>query len=369
MFQTGRVHRLLWYLVDEYFGPMTGGEDWTFFQESCTILQCFGGMVRRVLEKGYDKAMNDRTGLHDGDHREELAERIADAVREDGFVEPIEGLRLTRKSHPTERIDGLSLPSLCVIAQGAKDVYLGESRYRYDTGHYLLTTVELPIMARIADASPELPFLGLRLDLDEALVGSVMVEAGVPAPRSQCEAKAMVVSALDAELLDATVRLVRLIDSPAEARVLAPLIKREIVFRLLMGEQGNRLRHLPTLGGESHGIARAVTLLRKGFDQPLRIDGIARELGMSSSGFYHHFKAITNMSPLQFQKQLRLQEARRLMVDENLDATSAGFKVGYYDASHFSRDYKRHFGASPARDAERLRTDIGAIQAASTYTP
>ena len=126
-----------------------------------------------------------------------------------------------------------------------------------------------------------------------------------------------------------------------------------------LGEQGNRLRHLPLLGGNSHRIAQAVERLRKDFDRPLRIDSITRELGMSSSGFHDHFKAITNMSPLQFQKQLRLREARRLMLGERLDATSAGFRVGYHDASYFSRDYKKYFGTSPARDVERLRANIG----------
>jgi AraC-like DNA-binding protein len=140
--------------------------------------------------------------------------------------------------------------------------------------------------------------------------------------------------------------------------VLVPLVKREIVFRLLLGEQGNRLRHFPLLGGHAHPIAQAVERLRRDFDRPLRIESIARELGMSPSGFHTHFKAITDMSPLQFQKQLRLHEARRLMLGENLDATSAGFRVGYNDVSHFSRDYKKHFGDAPVRDVERLRANL-----------
>jgi AraC-like DNA-binding protein len=298
--------------------------------------------------------------------REELAERIASVVREDGVLEPMQGLHFTRNSEPTQRVHGVSRPCFCVIAQGGKEVYLGESRYPYDAEHYMLATVELPVTGRVVKASREQPYLALRLELDPALVSSVMVEAGLPAPRGQGDAKAVVVSALDVDLLDATVRLVRLIDSPAEASVLVPLVKREIVFRLLMGEQGHRLRHLPMLGGNSHSIARAIELLRKDFDRPLRIDNIARELGMSSSGFHHHFKTITDMSPLQFQKQLRLQEARRLMLGESLDAASAGYRVGYYDASHFSRDYKKHFGVSPARDVEHLRVSISAASAAST---
>src|SRR5438309_1439130 len=182
-----------------------------------------------------------------------------------------------------------------------------------------------------------------------------MVEAGHPAPRSQSTVKAIDVSPLDAGLLDAVVRLVRLLDAPIDARVLAPLVTREIVVRLLMGEQGGRLRHIAALGGHTHSIAQAIARLRKDFDQPLRIEDIARELGMSVSGFHHHFKEVTALSPLQFQKQLRLQEARRLLLGEDLDAARAAYRVGYNDASHFNREYKSLFGAPPIRDVERLR--------------
>jgi AraC-like DNA-binding protein len=278
-------------------------------------------------------------------YREELAERIARAIPEDGAVEPLKGLHLNRSSTPTGPLYGVSKPSFCVIAQGSKEVLLGDCRYRYDPAHYLLTTVELPVVGQVLEASPEQPYLSLRLELDPALVGSVMVEAGHLSARSQ----------VDAELLDATVRLLRLLDSPAEERILRPLITREIVYRLLMGDQGNRLRHLALLGGHTDRIAEAVERLRRDFNQPLRIDSLAREMGMSVSGFHHHFKAVTAMSPLQFQKQIRLQEARRILLGENLDAASAGYRVGYDDASQFSREYKRMFGQPPLRDVERLR--------------
>jgi AraC-like DNA-binding protein len=163
------------------------------------------------------------------------------------------------------------------------------------------------------------------------------------------------VSPLDADLLDATVRLARLIDRPGEYRVLAPLVVREIVYRLLTGAQCSRMRRLATFGGQAHRMVRAVEKLRDKFDKPLRIEAVARELGMSVSGFHAHFRAVTAMSPLQFQKHLRLQEARRLMLSENLDAGEAGYRVGYDDQSHFSRDYKRHFGEPPMRNVERLR--------------
>ncbi|MBE9182975.1 AraC family transcriptional regulator [Oculatella sp. LEGE 06141] len=288
-------------------------------------------------------------------NREELSERIAGAIGQDGTIEPMKGLHFFHTSYPSECLHSVSIPSFCVIAQGSKEVLLGSDRYQYDPMHYLLGTVELPIASRILEASPEKPFLSLRLDLDPTLVGSVMVEAGYPSAQGGASVKAIDVSPLDVNLLDATVRFVRLLDSPAEAHVLTPLIKREIIYRLLMGAQGNRLRQIAVLGGYTHHIARAVDRLRKDFNQPLRIEDIARELGMSVSGFHHHFKSVTAMSPLQFQKQLRLQEARRLMLGQNLDATTAAYQVGYDDPSHFSREYKRQFGAPPMRDVERLR--------------
>ena len=287
--------------------------------------------------------------------RDELVALIARAIHEDGTVEPLKGIRLHRFSSPTESLPGLSDPAFSIIAQGSKELYLGEERYRYDPYHYCLGTVELPVVSQIIEASKERPYLSLRLELDPSLVGSVMIESGHTAPPSHGDVKAINVSPLDSSLLDAVVRLVRLIDTPTEARVLAPLVTREIVYRLLMGKQGDRLRHIAVLGGYTSPIARAIERLGKNFDQPLRIDDVAREIGMSVSGFHHHFKAVTAMSPLQFQKQMRLQEARRLMLGEHLDAASAGYRVGYDDASHFNREYKSLFGLPPMRDVERLR--------------
>jgi AraC-like DNA-binding protein len=286
---------------------------------------------------------------------EELVERLARALPDDGTTDPLAGLMLRRASSPTSLGHGTSYPSFCVIVQGSKEILVGDTRYRYDPTHYLVVTASLPIATRITEASPERPYLALVLKLDPTLVGSVMVEAGHLAPRSQSAVTAINVSPLGAGLLDAVVRLIRLLDAPTEARFLTPLVTREIVFRLLMGEQGSRLRHLAALDGSSHRIAEAIERLRNDFDQPLRIEDIARELGMSVSGFHHHFRALTAMSPLQFQKQLRLQEARRLMIGEGVDAASAGYRVGYSNASHFTREYKRLFGAPPMHDVERLR--------------
>jgi AraC-like DNA-binding protein len=290
--------------------------------------------------------------------------RIARVIREDGVVEPLKGLHLGRVSAPLQRIHSVLEPSFCVIAQGSKEVLLGDSRYRYDPAHYLIATLELPRVSQVLEASKEQPYLSLRLELDPALVGSVMVETGQSAPRNHADVRAVAVSLLDADLLDAVVRLVRLLDTPTEATFLAPLITREIVYRLWLGEQGDRLRYIATQGGYTPHIARAIERLRQDFDQPLQIEQIARELGMSVSGFHHHFKAVTAMSPLQYQKRLRLQEARRLMLGGRLDAASAASRVGYYDASHFSREYKSLFGLPPMRDVERLREAAGRVPAA-----
>lgn len=313
----------------------------------------------KTSEKSDIDLMNDQQALREASraqaNRDEVTQRIAQAICHDGTIEPHKGLHFNRSSSPSECVHSVSIPAFCAIAQGSKEVLLGSDRYQYDPMQYLLATAELPVVSQILEASKEKPYLSLRLDLDPTLVGSVMVETGYSSAQRGASVKAIDVSPLDANLLDAVVRLVKLIDSPAEAHVLAPLIKREIIYRLLVGEQGARLRHIAVLSGNTHHIARAVDRLRKDFNQPLRIESIARELGMSVSGFHHHFKSVTAMSPLQFQKQLRLQEARRLMLGENLDATSAAYRVGYDDASHFNREYKRLFGAPPMRDVERLR--------------
>jgi AraC-like DNA-binding protein len=288
---------------------------------------------------------------------EELIERIMQIIPDDGNAEPLKGLHLHRHSVRPGPIHGVLEPSLCLVVQGSKEFLLGESRYRYDPAHYLLATVDLPHVGHILEASQERPFLSLRLELTPALVGSIMAEVDYFASTGQADVRAIAVSPMDANLLDAILRLVRLPDSPSETRVLTPLITREIVFRLLMGDQGARLRHLAILGGFTPHIARAIERLRRDFAQPLRVEQLASEMGMSVSGLHHHFKAVTALSPLQFQKQLRLQEARRLMLSEDLDAARAAFQVGYHDASHFNREYKSLFGEPPMRDVQRLREE------------
>ena len=291
-------------------------------------------------------------------NKEELVDRIAQALPEDGTLDVSASFRLARSSKPTQPIHSLYQPAFCVVAQGRKQALLGEEVFRYDPGHYLIYTVDLPLTFQVEEASKERPYLGFRLNLDSSLVASVMMESGIEPKKGDVSMKAMDVSPMDANLLDAVVRLVRLLDAPVEGKVLEPLIVREIVFRLLAGGQGARLSHLLAAGADTHRISRAIGHLRDNFDQPLRIEDVARDLGMSVSGFHHHFKSVTAMSPLQFQKQVRLQEARRLMLGEDLDAASAGFRVGYEDPSYFSRDYKKLFGAPPQRDIAKLRSNL-----------
>ena len=291
-------------------------------------------------------------------NREELIERISRTVSEDGAKEVFPGFFLARSSATSQSLHTIYKPAFCFIAQGRKRALLGEEVFRYDPGHYLLFTVDLPLIFQIEEATPDKPYLGLRLDLDPSLVASVLVESGIKFKKGDASAKAMDVHSIDPNLLDAVVRLVRLAREPGRD-VLAPLIVKEIIYRLLAGGQGARLGHL-LASGDTQRISRAIGHLREHFDEPLKIDDIARQFGMSVSGFHHHFKSVTAMSPLQFQKQIRLQEARRLMLGDDLDAASAAFRVGYEDPSYFSRDYKKLFGSPPQRDIVSLRSRLEA---------
>lgn len=291
-------------------------------------------------------------------NRKELIERITRAVPNDGVIQALEGLFLARASSPLGLIHAVVRPCFCVIAQGSKVFLLGDSRYRYDPDHYLIATLEMPLFSQILEATPEQPYLSLRMDLAPSFVESVIEDADQGSFPSHAEVRAMDVNRLDTNLQDAVVRLVRLLDTPAEVPILMPLIKREIVYRLLMGPQGTQIRHMAVQGNNTPYIARAVEWIREDFDKPLHIEELARKLGMSISGLHHRFKAVTAMSPLQFQKRLRLQEARRLMLSENFDAVSAAYRVGYHDPAYFNREYKSLFGVPPIRHVQRLREEV-----------
>jgi len=246
-----------------------------------------------------------------------------------------------------------------VVAQGSKEFFLNEDRYVYDPDNYLLVTAELPLVGQVLDASKEQPYLSLLLELDPTLVSSVITEVGDIAPQNDANVKAINVSSLDADLLDTVLRLVRLLDSPSEAPFLAPIITKEIIYRLWLDNQRDRLLHIVNSEGNTSLIAKAIELIHDNFDQQLRFESIASELGMSVSGFHSHFKEVTAMSPLQYQKRLRLQETRRLLLVRGLNTTDIAFRVGYNDSSHFSREYKGLFGLPPKQDMKRLQGSTG----------
>lgn len=267
----------------------------------------------------------------------------------------IPGLSLFRRNEPTEPMSSMYEPSICVIAQGAKRVLLEEDTYVYDAHHYLITSVHLPTVVQIIKASPEKPYLGLRLKLDLREISQLMVDSNLPPPRAQQSGRGMATGEITLPLLIAFRRLTNLLAEQKDIPILAPLIQREIIYRLLVGDQGARLRQIASTGSQGHQIARAIDWLKGNFTRPLRIDDLANRVNMSTSTLHHHFRALTAMSPLQYQKWLRLNEARRLMLTENQDASTAAFKVGYESPSQFSREYGRLFGTPPLRDITNLR--------------
>ncbi len=267
----------------------------------------------------------------------------------------VPGLSLYRRDEPTGPISGMYEPSICLIAQGAKRVLLGDDTYVYDAHNYLITSVHLPTIVQIITASAEKPYLGLRLKLDQREISQLVVDSNLPQPRAQQSSRGMATGEVTLPLLTAFQRLIDLLAEQQDIPILAPIIQREIIYRLLVGDQGERLRQIASAGSQSHQIARAIDWLKGNFTRPLSIDDLAAQANMSSSTFHHHFRSMTALSPLQFQKQLRLQEARRLMLAERMDAATAAFQVGYESPSQFSREYNRLFGASPLRDITKLR--------------
>ena len=263
-------------------------------------------------------------------------------------------LSLYRRDAPSEPVSYFHGPSICLIAQGAKQVVLGDELHGYDANHYLITSVGMPVIAQVTDASRERPYLGLTLRLDLKVMAQLIMDNNLPLPQIRSNGRGMAVSEISKPLLDAFLRLIDLLGEPADIPILAPLVQREIYYRLLVGDQGLRLRQIVETGSQSHQIARAIEWLKENFARSFRIDDLAAYTSMSTSSFHHHFRMLTAMSPLQFQKCLRLQEARRLMLTEHLDAASAAFRVGYESPSQFSREYRRLFGAPPLRDLRTL---------------
>lgn len=285
----------------------------------------------------------------------ELAELIERNVAVDGTYDTsISGLRFVRTTKISEPVYSVYEPSLCVVAQGSKLVLLGEESYQYDSASYLTASVHLPITGQVIKASPENPYLCVNLQLDMNQIFEV-VQSSNQVISNDSPRRGLVINTINDSLLEAVLRLIKLLETPQDIAILADGIKREIIYRILQNDKNGSLKHFALVGSQAQRIAKVIELLNREYAQPLKVNELAKEAKMSSSSFYNHFKEVTGMSPIQFQKQLRLQEARRLLLTENLEAAEAAFQVGYESPSHFSREYSRKFGLSPMKDIRRLR--------------
>jgi len=286
----------------------------------------------------------------------ELADRVARNTPTPGLNDTrVPGLSLIRATAPSQPLPSVYHPSLCIVVQGRKRALLGDEVFVYDPLHYLVVSMTLPITGQIIDATPQQPYLCLRIDIDPGLVAGMLAQLPQPEPLPESATRALFLARTSAPLLDAVLRLARLLDSPEEAPVLAPLALREIHYRVLTGELGWRLRQLCEVDGPSQRIARAIDLVKARYAETLRIEDLAAVAHMSPSALHQRFKAVTTLSPLQFQKQLRLQEARRLMLGEGMEAATACHRVGYESPSQFSREYRRLFGSPPRREIASAR--------------
>ena len=295
-----------------------------------------------------------------------MCRQLADLVGEHAEVQGINdtsiaGLQIFRTDHPTSVRSTVYEPALCVIAQGSKTVQLGDKEIVYGPLSYMISAVELPVVGAVVDATPNAPHLAVKLSLDQQEVSEMVMELGDALPpldqQRECPAAScgLCVAPLDTGILQAMTRLVALLSSPTDARILAPLVRRELLYRALMGEMGWRLRDFVASDTQAHRISRVIAVLKDRFAEPLRVRELAEDVNMSESTLFHTFKQVTRMSPVQFQKKLRLHEARRLMLFEGLEAATASYRVGYESPSHFSREYRRMFGAPPRADVSKLR--------------
>lgn len=285
-----------------------------------------------------------------------LTKAIGTNVKSAGdLATPIPGLSLHRRHAPTEPLHCIYSLGLSLVAQGRKQVMLRDEVVDYSSGQCMLTTIDHPVVSHVTQASPSRPFLAAMLCFDMREILQRAAEMQLPSPPRDCEYQAVAIEPVEPALADAFVRLVEVLEEPRIAPHLAPLIRQEIIIRLLSRRHSQQLLHLVSAGSPTQQVSRAIAWLKQNFVQLLRMDDLAERVHMSPSSFRHHFRAITGMSPLQFQKQLRLQEARQLMLNQNLDASHAAGLVGYESASQFSREYSRTFGAPPQRDMRRMR--------------
>ena len=269
------------------------------------------------------------------------------------------GLLLARADEPEAPSTSVARPVLAIVAQGSKRLTLGDRVHDYGAGQYLVVSVDLPVAGHYTRATPEEPFLACGLALEPAKIASLLLDTGAaPLPRATTTPHGLAVCDAPAELLDAAVRLLRLCDRPGDAPVLAPLIEKEILWRLITGEQGALVRQIGLADSQLTHIGRAIRWIRDHHTETLRIDDLARLAGMSASPFHRHFRAVTALTPIQYQKRIRLQEARLLLMSSAGDVSDVGFAVGYDSASQFSREYRRAFGRPPGQDAVRLRGEV-----------
>ncbi|BBD58925.1 AraC family transcriptional regulator [Nostoc sp. HK-01] len=279
----------------------------------------------------------------------------------------ISQMEFMRESSPNTAICAVYQPILAIVVQGKKKALLGEESYFYGEGQYLVVSVDLPIHGFVVEATPDKPYLGFKLNLDPIQLCEIIAQTRPNIDKKEHSVRGLFISNASASLIDCAIRLTRLLDTPQDIPILAPMIIREIYYRLLMGEQGKAVRQIATSGSNMQRIAEVIKLIKTEYAKPMRVEDLARQASMSVSSFHHHFKKVTSMSPLQYQKQLRLLEARRLMLAEKSDAANAAYQVGYESPSHFSREYSRMFGAPPMKDVERLRLLIAGGRNADTY--
>jgi AraC-like DNA-binding protein len=286
----------------------------------------------------------------------ELTQLIERYTGKDGFHETaIPSLSFTRFSEITGPTYGMYMPSLCIIVQGRKEVLLAQETYVYSPADYLIASVNLPVTAIVTDASPENPYLALKLEFTPNQILEVLQESQLAVNKKENAKRGMYVSQIELSLLDAVTRLVRLLETPNDIPVLEPLITREIIYRVLQGQHGVTLGQIAIDGSTTSGISDVIDHITNNFDQSFRIEDLAEIANMSVSSLHRHFKEVTAMSPIKYQKQLRLQKARSLLLSESTDATEAAFRVGYESPSQFSREYSRMFGLPPKEDIKHLR--------------
>ncbi|MCF5668139.1 AraC family transcriptional regulator [Pseudomonas marginalis] len=285
-----------------------------------------------------------------------LIQAIGSRVQAPGdYPMPIPGLGFYRREQPASPVVCMVEPCIVLVAQGAKQLWAGGEGYPYDTSRFLVTSLDIPANSEVLVASPERPCLGLTFKLDLRILAEQIAQSELPPARERSVLKGVGIGTVTQGMLASFARLVALLDEPEAIAVLAPLIQREIHYRLLKSDQASRLRQICSVDGQGYRIAKAIDWLKLNYDAALRVDELAARVQMSAATFHHHFRQLTAMSPLQYQKWLRLNEARRLMLNEHQDVSSAAFKVGYESPSQFSREYSRLFGMPPKRDVAALR--------------